>query len=165
MARTPFISRSLPVLLALALAAGACGDSDDGGDTTENAGATTTSAAEATSGSGEVTIAGTAYSFSSESCIVGSGNEAVVEVSGTGNTGGRNYEVEIVRSQPASNFVERVTLAYSGTEGSVATMINPPADAVFEIDGQSVRASGLQFTGGGGAPSGEGSFTLTCDGS
>ena len=117
----------------------------------------------ATSGSGEIVIGGTTYAFTSESCAIGTDDVALFEVTGTGNTGGRDYEVEIARSQPADNYVERAKLAWSGVEASVATKIGPEDDVVFDVEGGKATASGLQFTGAGGAPSGEGTISIACD--
>lgn len=173
-ARSLTVRSALAAAVALfALLAGAC-DEDTSTSDEESTGSeqTTTSAAEGgdveadevKTGEGEITVGGSTFEFTSDDCLVGAGNEAVVSVNGTGTADGRQFEVIIARTQPAENFVERVTFAYSGTEASVFTRIAPAAEATFEIDDQTASANGLTFTGSGGAPSGEGGFTVTCDG-
>ena len=159
-------ARFTTVSLVAALALGACGGDDDN-DEAEN-GTTGTTAARAdrgepTTGSGEIKIADATYAFTSESCSVGDGDTPPLAIIGSGSTGGREYQVEIVRSQPADNHVERAKLAFTGVIASVATNIASDDEVRFEVDDRTVTAEGLQFLGGGGAPSGTGSFTATCD--
>ncbi|HVM08140.1 MAG TPA: hypothetical protein VM345_06750 [Acidimicrobiales bacterium] len=173
-------ARLLVLPLAAALALGACGggDSNDEATTTDDTmseqdtqrsgQAAEDSAREngeptATKGAGELVIGGTTFTFTSASCAIGTEDVPLVEVSGQGSDGGREYEVEIVRSKPASNYVERTKLAWSGTEAAVATAIGAGDSTTFKVEDRTVTASGLQFTGAGGAPSGEGTLTVTCE--
>lgn len=168
--------RLLVLPIAALFALGACGDGDDesaSDDASRDASEEPTRSGDdgtregnkpaATSGSGEIVIGGTTYAFTSDSCAIGTDDVALFEVTGTGNADGRDYEVEIARSQPADNYVERAKLAWSGVEASVATKIGPEDDVVFDVEDGKATASGLQFTGAGGAPSGEGTISIACD--
>ena len=167
--RTRFLALALAI--PLAAFAGACDNGNDASttdsaarDTTPRAArgdSSTTEDVKTTSGSGSLTVNGTAYEFTSDACAIGDGETPTVNIAGRGNTGGRDYTVIVKRTKQTS-YVETITLAWSGTEASVATNLGSADETKLKVDDRNVEAPTLSFTGGGGAPSGDGNLTVDC---
>lgn len=171
--------RLLASLLLPLLAFTACGGDDDAPDTADagDAGAagtsdeatTTTAAAAAGTGSGTFTIAGTEFTFEAEPCAIGGDDEQPsVEASGKGEADGKPFTVIVKRSPSEDSVIENFQLVFSATEAMVGTNFVGLPDGAdntkIEVEGDTAKGTFPNVLGTGGRPSGEGSFTLTCEG-
>lgn len=167
--------RALVTLLVPVLAFAACGGGDDTDDTADGgvAGtseeATTTTMAEAAGrGTGTFTIDGTDFTFEAEPCAIGGDDEQPsVEASGTGEADGQPFTVTVKRSPSEDSVIETFQLAFSATEAMVGTnfvgLPDGAGDTKISVDGQEAEGTFPNILGTGGRPSGEGSFTLSCE--
>jgi hypothetical protein len=171
--RTLLASLLLPVL-----AFAACGG-DDGGNDTADAGdngaagtseeATTTTAAVAGgTGTGTFTIAGTEFTFDAEPCAIGGDDDQPsVEATGKGQADGKPFTVTVKRSPSEDSVIENFQLVFSATEAMVGTNFVGLPDGAdntkIEVEGDTAKGTFPNVLGTGGRPSGEGSFTLTCE--
>lgn len=162
--RSPFLA-----LAALPLLAAACGG---GGDTADDAGAgattssTTSSTPASGKGTGTLSVGGTEFAFAAEPCRVTPGDQASVEAQGTGTLGDKKFTVVVKRSPSKTSVIENFQLIFSATESIVGTnFVSPPNAGTSRIEVEGTKATGtFNFLGTGGRPSGEGTFTLTCEG-
>ena len=178
--RSPRRSSLLAALLVPLLAFGACAGGDDdpsGEDPAAGAGAseadetTTTSAAGPAGGkgTGTFTIAGTEYTFDAEPCAIGGDDEQPsVEAAGKGTApDGKAFSVVVKRSPSSNSVIENFQLVFSATEAMVGTnFVGLPegaAKAAVTVEGDEAKGTFPNVLGTGGRPSGEGSFTLTCE--
>lgn len=170
-------NRRTPVLAALllpALALGACagGDDDMSGETGSNGSApasTTTSqpAVAGGTGSGTFTISGTEFAFEAEPCAIGGDeDQPTIEAEGTGSIDGKDFTVIVKRSPSERSVIENFQLVFSSTEAMVGTNFVSLPDGAdrtrISVDGDTATGT-FEFLGTGGRPSGEGTFTLTCE--
>ena len=170
-------NRRTPVLAALlvpALALGACagGDDDMGGDAASNGSATestTTSqpAVAGGTGSGTFAISGTEFAFEAEPCAIGGDeDQPTVEAEGSGSIEGKDFTVIVKRSPSDRSVIENFQLVFSSAEAMVGTnFVSLPDgadDTAISVDGDTATGT-FEFLGTGGRPSGEGTFTLTCE--
>ena len=167
--RTLLVSLLLPIL-----AFAACGgDGDEPAETGGAAGtseeATTTTAATAGgTGTGTFTIAGTEFTFEAEPCAIGGDDEQPsVEAAGKGEADGKPFSVTVKRSPSEDSVIENFQLVFTATEAMVGTNFVGLPDGVdntkIEVEGDTARGTFPNVLGTGGRPSGEGSFTLTCE--
>lgn len=167
----------LASLLLPVLAFAACGG-DDGGDTADagDAGAagtseeatTTTAAVAGGTGTGTFTIGGTEYTFEAEPCaIAGDDEQPSVEATGKGEADGKPFTVTVKRSPSSNSVIENFQLVFTATEAMVGTnfvgLPDGAANTKIEVDGDTATGTFPNVLGTGGRPSGEGSFTLTCE--
>ena len=179
--RTSRRSTLLAALLVPALAFAACGDGDDDsadedaatGAGESEAGETTTTAGRAAAsgkGTGTFTIGGSEFTFEAEPCTIGGDDEQPsVEAAGKGTApDGKAFTVVVKRSPSESSVIENFQLVFSATEAMVGTnFVGLPEgadDAVVTVEGDEATGTFPNVLGTGGRPSGEGSFTLTCEG-
>ena len=168
----------LAALVVPVLAFGACGGDDDSADEDAATGAgsseaeetTTTSAAESAGGTGKgtFTIAGTEFTFDAEPCAIGGDDEQPsVEAAGKGTADGKPFTVVVKRSPSDSSVIENFQLVFSATEAMVGTNFVGLPDGAdntkITVDGDEAKGTFPNVLGTGGRPSGEGSFTLTCE--
>lgn len=161
-------------LLLPALAFAACGGDDEADDTAGDAAAgtseeatTTTAAAAGGTGTGTFTIAGTEYTFEAEPCAIGGDDEQPsVEATGKGEVDGKPFTVTVKRSPSDDSVIENFQLVFTATEAMVGTnfvgLPDGADDTRIEVDGDTAKGTFPNVLGTGGRPSGEGSFTLTC---
>jgi hypothetical protein len=174
---SPRRSALLAAALLPVLAFAACGGDDDAssksdGSTSGSSSAsgteeaTTTTAATGT-GSGTLKIGGKELAFDAQKCAVGgSDDQPSIAAEGKGSADGKNYTVVVKRSPSKDSVLETFQLAFSATESIVGTNFVGLGDAAdgTKIKVEDKTATGtLAFTGTGGQPSGEGTFTVTCD--
>lgn len=165
----------LASLLVPVLAFAACGGDDD--EATETGGAagtseeatTTTAAAAGGTGTGTFTIAGTEFTFEAEPCAIGGDDEQPsVEATGKGEADGKPFTVIVKRSPSEDSVIENFQLVFSATEAMVGTNFVGLPDGAdntkIEVEGDTAKGTFPNVLGTGGRPSGEGSFTLTCEG-
>jgi hypothetical protein len=162
-------------LLLPALAFAACGGDDEADDTAGDAAAgtseeatTTTAAAAGGTGTGTFTIAGTEYTFEAEPCAIGGDDEQPsVEATGKGEADGKPFTVTVKRSPSDDSVIENFQLVFTATEAMVGTnfvgLPDGADDTRIEVDGDTAKGTFPNVLGTGGRPSGEGSFTLTCE--
>lgn len=162
-------------LLLPALAFAACGGDDEADDTAGDAAAgtseeatTTTAAAAGGTGTGTFTIAGTEYTFEAEPCAIGGDDEQPsVEATGKGEADGKPFTVTVKRSPSEDSVIENFQLVFTATEAMVGTnfvgLPDGADDTRIEVDGDTAKGTFPNVLGTGGRPSGEGSFTLTCE--
>lgn len=167
-------------LLLPVLAFAACGGDDDADDTaddtagdaaagTSEEATTTTAAAPGGTGTGTFTIAGTEYTFEAEPCAIGGDDEQPsVEATGKGEADGKPFTVTVKRSPSEDSVIENFQLVFTATEAMVGTnfvgLPDGADDTRIEVDGDTASGTFPNVLGTGGRPSGEGSFTLTCEG-
>ncbi|HEX2850617.1 MAG TPA: hypothetical protein VHN98_08690 [Acidimicrobiales bacterium] len=165
-------SRRVPAVLALALAlvallAAACGgDSNSSSKTAAPAqggsSSTTSSTLAKGTGSGSITIAGETANFDAPTCSLGTGDQALVDIQGKGNAGGRDFTISIQRKPMTTGTMETVQMLYTGTVGSVATnLASSASDQKLKVEATKVSGT-FAFTGTGGAVSGDGIVQATC---
>lgn len=167
--RTLLASLLLPVL-----AFAACGGDDD--EPTETGGAagtseeatTTTAATAGGTGTGTFTIAGTEFTFEAEPCAIGGGDDQpTVEATGKGEADGKPFTVTVKRSPSEDSVIENFQLVFTATEAMVGTNFVGLPDGAdntkIEVEGDTAKGTFPNVLGTGGRPSGEGSFTLTCE--
>ena len=174
--RTLLASLLLPVL-----AFAACGGDDDGTDapdagdngaagTSEEATTTAAAAAGGTgTGTGTFTIAGTEFTFAAEPCAIGGDDDQPsVEATGKGEAEGKPFTVTVKRSPSDDSVIENFQLVFTATEAMVGTNFVGLPDGAdntkIEVEGDTAKGTFPNVLGTGGRPSGEGSFTLTCEG-
>lgn len=169
---TPRRTSLLAAVLLPALAFAACGgDDSSSGDTTgttAKAADATTTTAKAGSGSGTFTIGGTEYAFEAQKCAIGGDkDQPKVDAEGKGTADGKPFTVVITRSPSKESVLENFQLVFTATESIVGTnFVGLPegkANSVVKVEGDKATGTFPNFLGTGGRPSGEGSFTLTCD--
>lgn len=164
----------LASLLVPVLALAACGGDDEPVETGGTAGgtseeATTTTAATAGgTGSGTFTIAGTEFTFEAEPCAIGGDDDQPsVEATGKGEADGSPFTVTVKRSPSEDSVIENFQLVFSATEAMVGTNFVGLPDGAdntsIEVDGDTATGTFPNVLGTGGRPSGQGSFTLTCE--
>lgn len=164
----------LASLLVPVLALAACGGDDEPVETGGTAGgtseeATTTTAATAGgTGSGTFTIAGTEFTFEAEPCAIGGDDDQPsVEATGKGEADGSPFTVTVKRSPSEDSVIENFQLVLSATEAMVGTNFVGLPDGAdntsIEVDGDTATGTFPNVLGTGGRPSGQGSFTLTCE--
>lgn len=170
---SPRRSALLVALLVPVLAFAACGGGDD--DTSSSSGtgtssedATTTTAA-AGKGTGTLSIAGTEFTFDAEPCRIGGDkDQPVIDADGKGTADGKDFTVVVARSASKDSVLENFQLVFTATEAMVGTnFVSLPAgkdSAKVKVDDSGKATGTLNFLGTGGRPSGEGTFTLTCEG-
>lgn len=171
--RTLLASLLLPVL-----AFAACGGDDDANDTadagdngaagTSEEATTTTAAVAGGTGNGTFTIGGTEYTFAAEPCAIGGDDEQPsVEATGKGQADGKPFTVTVKRSPSEDSVIENFQLVFTATEAMVGTNFVGLPDGAdntkIEVDGDTAKGTFPNVLGTGGRPSGEGSFTLTCE--
>lgn len=167
--------RSLLVsLLVPVLAFAACGGDDDeatgtgpAAGTVEEATSTTAAVAGGT-GTGTFTIAGTEFTFEAEPCAIGGDDDQPsVEATGKGEADGKPFTVTVKRSPSEDSVIENFQLVFSATEAMVGTnFVGLPDGAEntkIAVDGDTAKGTFPNVLGTGGRPSGEGTFTLTCE--
>jgi hypothetical protein len=166
----------LAVALLPVLAFAACGGDDDSsssasGSTTttsgDSAGSTTSTTAAAGTGKGTLKIGGKELAFDAKKCSVGgSDDQPSFAAEGTGSADGKNFTVVVKRSPSSNSVIETLQLAFSATESIVGTKFvqlpDGKADSAVKVEDKTATGT-LEFLGSGGQPSGEGTFTVTCD--
>lgn len=163
---------SFLALLALPLAAAACGGGNDmaddvaRGDAADEGGSTTSTSSAPGKGTGTLSVGGTEFTFAAEPCRIAPGDQPSVEAAGTGTSGDKNFTVVVKRSPSKSSVIENFQLIFSSTESIVGTnFVSPPTADTSRVEVEGTKATGtFNFLGTGGRPSGEGTFTLTCEG-
>ena len=169
--RTPVLAALLVPALALGACAGGDGDGDMGGDAASNGSApastTTSQAVAGGTGSGTFTISGTEFAFEAEPCAIGGDDDQpTVEAEGTGSIEGKDFTVIVKRSPSDRSVIENFQLVFSSTEAMVGTNFVSLPDGAdrtkISVDGDTATGT-FEFLGTGGRPSGEGTFTLTCE--
>jgi hypothetical protein len=170
----------LAALVVPVLAFGACGGGDgDSADEdaatgagSEEAGETTTTSGQQSAGgtgTGTFTIAGTEFTFEAEPCAIGGDDEQPeVEAAGKGTApDGKPFTVVVKRSPSESSVIENFQLVFSASESMVGTnFVGLPEgadDTKITVEGDEAKGTFPNVLGTGGRPSGEGSFTLTCE--
>jgi hypothetical protein len=171
------ISRRTSLLAALllpAVAFAACGGDDDSSSkgtsatTAKGAAEATTTTAKAGSGTGTFTIGGTEFSFEAPKCSIGGDkDQPKIDAEGKGTADGKPFTVVVTRSPSKDSVLENFQLVFTATESIVGTNVvglpQGKADSVVSVEGQKATGTFPNFLGTGGRPSGEGTFTLTCD--
>lgn len=137
------------------------------GDSSASSGSSTSTSAPAGTGKGTLKIGGKELAFDARKCSTsGSGDQARFTAEGTGSAEGKDYTVVVKRAPSSNSVIETFQLAFSATESIVGTkFVNLPdgkADSAVKVDGKTATGT-LEFLGSGGQPSGQGTFTVTCD--
>ena len=173
---SPRRSALLVALLVPVLAFAACGgDDDDTGSTSGTGTASGTSSEDATTttaaagkGTGTLSIAGTEFTFDAEPCSIGGDDDQpVIDAEGKGTADGKDFTVVVARSASKDSVLENFQLVFTATEAMIGTnfVSLPDGKDNAKVKVDDGKATGtLNFLGTGGRPSGEGTFTLTCEG-
>jgi type 1 fimbria pilin len=169
--RTLFASLLVPVL-ALAACGGDDETSEDGGGAaggTREEATTTTAARIGGTGTGTFTIGGTEFTFEAEPCAIDGDDDdqPSVEAAGKGEAGGQPFTVVVKRSPSQDSVIENFQLVFSAAEAMVGTnfvaLPDGADDTRIEVEGREAKGTFPNVLGTGGRPSGEGSFTLSCE--
>lgn len=160
----------LPVLTLVACG----GDTDGAAPNTGSSGAavesttTTRTGTAGGTGTGTMTIAGTDFAFEAEPCAIGGDDDQPsVEATGKGTSEGKDFTVLVKRSPSKTSVLENFQLVFSVSESMVGTNFVSLPDGAdrARIKVEDTTATGsFEFLGTGGRPSGEGTFSLTCEG-
>jgi hypothetical protein len=170
-------SALLAAALLPVLAFAACGGGDDNSSASStsttasgsgsSSGSSTSTSAAVGKGHGSLKIGGKELTFDAQKCSVGGDEkQPSIAAEGKGTAEGKSYTVVVKRSPSADSVIETFQLAFSATESIVGTNFLglPDTANASKIKVEKKTATGtLDFLGSGGQPSGEGTFTVTCD--